>query len=51
MYPTDAPFPLFLREVLSVFCLFWWPLASCYVPSCLLGSSILAQYHKLAVGS
>ena len=31
-------FPLFLRKVLSVFRLLWWPLASYYVPGCLLGS-------------
>ena len=51
LYRADALFPLFLGEVLSIFRLFWWPLASCYVPGYLLGSGILAKYHKLAVGS
>ena len=31
LYRVDAPFPLLLGEVLSVFRLFWCPLASCIV--------------------
>ena len=28
------PFPMFLGEVMSVFRLFWWPLASCIILDC-----------------
>ena len=38
LYRVDAPFPLLLGDVLSVFCLFWCPLASCIVLGFLLGS-------------
>ena len=51
LYRASAPFTLFLGEVLSIFRLFWWPLAFCFYPGGLLSSGILAQNFKLSKGS